>query len=209
MIFFFCYKKIMFVVNFNVGIVKKLLLIAIFFIPIVFMQSCDKDETIPLIHKIGDLHQGGIIFYLDNTGEHGLVCAISDQSYGTEWGCLPTLVTDADELSIGAGAQNTLDIISVCTSSDIAAAICNDLILNEYDDWFLPSKDELDKIHESLDIINSSSKDNGGEMIQTTNYWTSSRFGGDTAWVQNMDSGGRQYTNLVDKSNHVRAVRIF
>ena len=188
---------------------KKLLLIAIILIPSFILQSCDKEEVIPLTHKIGDFYQGGIVFHLDDTGEHGLVCAVSDQSYGSEWGCLPTLITDADGLSIGTGAQNTLDIISVCTISDIAAAICNDLKLNEYDDWFLPSKDELDKIHENLDIINSASIANNGEMIQGTNYWTSSSSGGDTAWVQNMDSGGSQYNNLVDKSNHVRAVRNF
>jgi len=174
-------------------------------------QSCDDDESEPSTSTlaIGDFHQGGVIFYLDDTAEHGLVCAVSDQSYGSEWGCLPTIVTGADGLSIGSGAQNTLDIISICTSSDIAAAICNDLILNEYDDWFLPSKEELDKMHESLDIINAASQVNGGEMIQATNYWTSSSSSGDTAWVQNMDSGGSQYNNSVDESNHLRAVRTF
>ncbi len=190
---------------------KKLFLFTLILSTPFLFQSCDKEEKEPPLPTlaIGDFHKGGVIFYLDSSGEHGLVCAVSDQSYGSEWGCLPTVVTGADELSIGTGAQNTLDIISVCTSSDIAAAICDDLVLNEYEDWFLPSKDELDKMHESLDIINSSSTANGGELLQSTNYWTSSGSGINTAWVQNMGSGGSQLTNLVDKSNHVRAVRAF
>lgn len=188
---------------------KKILLL-IFVTTITIFHSCNKEET-PLTETltIGDFYQGGIVFYLDETGKHGLVCSASDQSYGSEWGCLPTVVTGANELLIGTGNQNTLDIIGVCTSSDIAAAICNNLILNEYDDWFLPSKDELEKIHESLDVINTAIMANDGEMIQRTNYWTSSSSGGDSAWVQNMDSGGSQYNNSVDKSNHVRAIRIF
>ncbi len=174
-----------------------------------FTVSCKKESQQTLIHNIGDFYQGGIVFYLDDTGEHGLVCAVSDQSYGAEWGCLPTLVTSAKGISIGTGDQNTLDIIGTCTSGDIAAAICNNLTLNDYGDWFLPSKDELNAIHQNLDVINSASKANGGEMIQRTNYWTSSSSGGDTAWVQNMDSGGSQYNNKVDESNHVRAIRAF
>ena len=34
---------------------------------------------------IGDTHQGGIIFYLDASGCHGLISAPSDQSTGIQW----------------------------------------------------------------------------------------------------------------------------
>ena len=35
--------------------------------------------------SIGDTVQGGIIFYLDPSGCHGLVCALTDQSSGAPW----------------------------------------------------------------------------------------------------------------------------
>lgn len=188
---------------------KKVLLLVLVLATTIF-HSCNKEETPDTdTISVGEFYQGGIVFFLDDTGKHGLVCSISNQSYGSEWGCLPTLVTDAKGLSIGTGYQNTIDITNTCTSNDIAAAICNNLTLNDYDDWFLPSKDELNEIHQNLDVINAASKDNGGEIIQSTNYWTSSSSGGDAAWVQNMDSGGNQYSNLADKSNHVRAIRKF
>ena len=35
--------------------------------------------------SIGDTAQAGIIFYLDPSGCHGLVCALTDQSSVTVW----------------------------------------------------------------------------------------------------------------------------
>ena len=35
--------------------------------------------------RVGDYAQGGIIFWLDETGQHGLVCSRSDQSAGVRW----------------------------------------------------------------------------------------------------------------------------
>ena len=61
--------------------------------------------------EIGDTLQGGIVFYVDGTGEHGLVAATED--LGTyQWGCFGTVLTGADGTSIGTGFQNTLDIAS-------------------------------------------------------------------------------------------------
>jgi hypothetical protein len=34
------------------------------------------------MYAIGDIAQGGIVFWVDETGQHGLVCAKSDQSSG-------------------------------------------------------------------------------------------------------------------------------
>lgn len=194
---------------------KILLLISVVFF-LLFSQSCKKeDEEIPLPPNtidtlaIGDFHQGGIIFYLDSTKLHGMVCSTTEQSYGSIWGCLPLVVADAKGLKIGTGNQNTEDIISTCSSSNIAARLCSGLVLNEYDDWFLPSKDELNLIHENITAINLAARENGGENIQETNYWTSSSYGTNIAWVQFMGSGGRQLTQKVDDSYHVRAVRAF
>jgi hypothetical protein len=75
---------------------------------------------------------------LDNSGEHGLIAAPSDQSDVAEWGCLGTLV-GVNGTAIGTGNQNTLDIVAECTTAGIAADNYDD---GTYDDWFLPSKDE-------------------------------------------------------------------
>ena len=97
---------------------------------------------------IGQFYGGGIIFYLDSTGQHGLVCTPNyifgpNASYdGQEWGCQGTLI-GGTSTAIGSGAQNTALILGVCSETGIAARVCDDLVLNGYNDWFLPSIDEL------------------------------------------------------------------
>ncbi len=44
--------------------------------------GCAKKEEL----KIGQTYQGGIIFYLDASGDHGLIAAPADQGV-TSWGC--------------------------------------------------------------------------------------------------------------------------
>jgi len=97
---------------------------------------------------IGHFYGGGIIFYIDSTGQHGLVCdpnlvfgTISCYN-GNPWGCNGTSIGGTSN-AIGSGAQNTALILGICSESSIAAKICNDLEYNGYNDWFLPSIDEL------------------------------------------------------------------
>jgi hypothetical protein len=112
---------------------------------IIILYSCKKEDEIAL----GENYQGGIIFYIDNTGQHGLIAALKDQGY-CQWGCTLTYISGADGSGIGAGSQNTIDIVNGCTENNTAAYICANLELNGYSDWFLPSKDELNLMYQNL-----------------------------------------------------------
>jgi hypothetical protein len=80
---------------------------------------------------------------------HGLVC--SDSIFKSfEWGCVGTDLPGADNEEIGGGLQNTLDIIASCSTIDIPARVCFDLTLNGYNDWFLPSREEVNCIFDLL-----------------------------------------------------------
>jgi len=89
---------------------------------------------------------GGVVFYIDSTGEHGLVAAIEDIPDTYEWGCYGDHI-GTDGISIGTGYQNTLYIINQgCVTENggiTAAQAAIDIELNGYSDWYLPSKDEL------------------------------------------------------------------
>ena len=67
--------------------------IAILFLIISF-ASCKKDEikpdattntNTPASYSVGDALQGGIVFSVDATGQHGLIAATTDQGYHISW----------------------------------------------------------------------------------------------------------------------------
>lgn len=155
-------------------------------------------------YNIGDSYAGGIIFYVDSTFLHGLICAENDHGTSAEWGCHGIEISGADGIVVGTGKQNTADIVAGCSEAGITAKICSDLILNGYDDWFLPSKDELNLLYTNLHHHNL------GSFSQDV-YWSSTEESANEAWVQDFSSGGHQgpasKTHAV--SHPVRAIRTF
>ncbi|MCC6837427.1 MAG: DUF1566 domain-containing protein [Bacteroidia bacterium] len=153
---------------------------------------------------VGQEFQGGTIGYLFQPGDsgydpfipHGLICA-SDYSLGKEWGCLGIEVPGADEISVGTGAQNTIDICNQSCSNyiGVAARYCNDLVYGSYNDWFLPSREELYKVSLSIPLSISSP------------YWTSTEYSDTEAW--SIDSNGVLHHNGKSQINWVRPIRYF
>ncbi|MEI7725370.1 MAG: FISUMP domain-containing protein [Bacteroidota bacterium] len=147
---------------------------------------------------IGQSYGGGIIFYLDATGLHGLISAQADQSLGAEWGCTGTSIPGTST-DIGTGQANTTAIVNNCSMAGIAARICDDLILNEYMDWFLPSMDELNQMYLQKAVIGGFSNDY---------YWTSTECYENFSWIQGF-SDGYQGLTYTATARSVRAIRAF
>jgi hypothetical protein len=146
---------------------------------------------------------GGYIFYCGNAypGYTGLEAAPSDQSTGVVWGCNDQFLPGADVMSIGGGYQNTLDVVAECPDAGIAAKICDELELNGYDDWFLPSFYELYEMYQQLRV-----NDLGG--FTDARYWSSSEEWSTTAGGTNFTDGNINGWSKND-SYRVRAVRRF
>ncbi|MEI7726450.1 MAG: hypothetical protein WCK09_15180 [Bacteroidota bacterium] len=147
---------------------------------------------------VGQEYGGGIIFYIDGTGQHGLIAATSDQSILEPWGCAGTTIGGTYP-AIGSGQSNTTAIVNNCSETVTAARLCNDLVWNSYSDWFLPSKDELDQMYLQRAFI-------GG--FTGIYYWSSSEYNANLAWCQHMYTGSQSSPGKTE-SISVRAVRAF
>jgi uncharacterized repeat protein (TIGR02543 family) len=130
-----------------------------------------------------------------------LEAAPSDQSTSAQWGCKDFLIWGADGTAVGTGEQNTLDIETDCTTAGTAADICAKLSLNGYNDWFLPSKDELNLMYENLKVF-------GVGGVADGFYWSSSEYNAKNAWSQGFDDGYQYYEGKY-LNRRVRAVRAF
>ena len=191
------------------------------------LADCDDGSCIP--PSIGDLFQGGIVFYLDGNGG-GLIAAPTDQltdyfghdpSLGgpqnqlfgvAEWGCFGDNIPGADGIVIGTGYQNTMAIEAECSTPGTAAYICANLTLDGYNDWFLPSKDELNEMYLNIGQGNTLGLGNIGGFSDYW-YWSSTMFGipaGNLDYAEKQAfNNGYQYRGPSHPTNYVRAIRAF
>jgi hypothetical protein len=158
----------------------------------------------PANHYIGENYGGGIIFHVDASGQHGLICALEDQSPALPWSNGNNIITNATGSGIGAGKINTETIVAAQGVGSYAAQICNSLILNGYNDWFLPSDAECFAMYFNLKTMRSL-----GSFADTL-YWSSTEASIDNAYSQYGKDGyppnGGYYKN---STYPVRAARAF
>jgi hypothetical protein len=168
-------------------------------------------------YSVGDFAQGGIVFWVDETGQHGLVAAKEDQSTGVRWYAGTYGNTQAKGDGPYAGEANTSIIIAAQVAigddgSTYAARICNELQITEgsttYGDWYLPSKEELDLMYQNKATIDATAGANGGSSFASAVYWSSTEINNFFVWRQSF-ANGIQSTNLKGTTGTVRAVRAF
>jgi hypothetical protein len=160
-------------------------------------------------HTIGESYGGGIVFYVYDNGQHGLIAATADQNIwpGIRWNAGTDTNTMAYADGVGAGKANTAIIIAnqgYGDGSTYAARICNEYSITvagvTYGDWYLPSKFELNLLYLQRSVV--------GGFATNLGYWSS------TEILSN--SVSRQYFGNGSQSNDskyatyaVRAVRAF
>lgn len=139
--------------------------------------------------SIGDYRDGGIVFWVDPTdNNHGLVVAVSSQFYSGTWGCSGTS-TGATGTAIGTGVTNTAAIVSSgCATSGSVVEIISNLNLNGYDDWFLPSQDELMEMYNNITVVNAAITANGGQVTYQF-HWSSTEINTTAATLVNLTTG--------------------
>ena len=164
-------------------------------------------------YKVGDTGPaGGLIFFDKGALTNGWryleaapVNEVNESVFSNVYEEIGTTKT-----GIGEGKANTKAIISQAGHKESAAKLCDDLEVTyngkPFNDYFLPSKDELNLMHKNL---YSSDKGN----FSRDYYWSSSEFGYYDAWYQGFyfgssDDGGQDYS-LKFISIAVRCARAF
>jgi LruC domain-containing protein len=165
----------------------------------------------PLPAAIGDLRAGGVVFWVDSTGLHGLVCALSDYVSTREWGCFGTDLPNVPNVpytggnpagsgaEIGDGFNNTNDILTDCPSAPAALAARS---LGA--EWFLPSAKELSQMYINKTTLEVAA----GFTAFSSLYWSSTEGNNESAYGQ-LFTRGSQTTIGKGLPHFVRAVRAF
>jgi hypothetical protein len=154
-------------------------------------------------YKVGDKGPaGGWIFYDKGNSDNGwryLEASPHDLSTGISWSNGKSIETGATDEAVGSGKSNTDKIIRSQGSGEYAAKICAGYRGGSKNDWFLPSKDELNL------MFNFFYK-NSTEGLTESYYWSSSESRITHAWYQGVD-----FSNPTIKytTNSVRAIRAF
>lgn len=176
-------------------------------------------------HYIGQEYRGGLVFYVDESREHGLIASKVDVSgMGVQWrnGAAGNKITNARGDGIGAGETNTRLIISQQTidnqTGQFAALLaanfqvledgvtpCKTPVAAElvcFGGWYLPSAYELQLLHNNLHISNVTT-------FAPEFYWSSTEASVSNAWLQNFSTGEIMASNKASTIGRVRAINRF
>jgi hypothetical protein len=161
-------------------------------------------------HYIGESYGGGKVFWIDETGDHGLIAALSDENtgYGIQWYNGTNVIEGTSADGVYAGGMNSSKILLVQGNGSYAAKLCDNYSVTTsnicYTGWYLPSKYELQLMYVQRTVIGNFNTSNGI-------YWSSTE--GTTApttsaWEEEFKYGA-QYEDLKISQDPVRCVRKF
>lgn len=154
-------------------------------------------------HFIGERFGGGIVFYIDGTGKHGLISDTVNLQAAVWWNGT-YIKTGATATAIGSGKTNTKLIVAaqgkpINPGYNYAAWQCSKSKNSGYTDWYLPSKDELNELYNLRNVV-------GG--IPYDGFWSSSESDDVVAWYLGFNNGSLNYIYKTIGFD-VRAVRSF
>lgn len=183
-----------------------------------------KINVIPIVtfHQIGESYQGGIIFWVDETKQHGLIVAKIDanQGAGIQWqnGESGDKITNAHGNGLYAGLSNTYLIVGQQTIDDqeghfAALSAKNFSVLSDgvspcinealcYSNWYLPSLNELQLLRANL-------YDKGLGAFSESSYWTSTEVNVNQALTMIWNTGESILSDKSSTEPKVRAIHAF
>jgi hypothetical protein len=178
--------------------------------PTDIVVSSTDSPVMPNVYKVGDIGPGGgVVFYVSQTPftSRGSDCANSclylevapTEFPSSEWCKDRNIFIRFTSVEIGSGMNNTTRARGACISG--AIQIASDYVNGGKNDWFLPSKDELNELYLSRALAGVSKM-----------HWSSSEFEGDEsvwAWAQYFHDGSQHPNKDKADALGVRPIRAF
>ena len=165
-------------------------------------------------YKIGDIGPGGGYIFYDKGNNSGgwryLEAAPSDLPRKIKMISEYIDLTDCyEQRAVGRGQANTRAIMveanKIGGGFGWAAQACVSLTTGGFNDWFIPSRDELHYIYGNLHM-------KGLGNFRNDVYWTSTSTNpgrNNGFWVENMTDGGQHWSYSGTGENYVRPIRQF
>jgi len=171
-------------------------------------------------HYIGELWGGGIVFYVYDNGQHGLIASLEDLDGGSgvnfSGDTVNAIGTAAQ--NVHNGALNTAAIVSQNATPNKAATLCVAYTGGGFTDWYLPSRWELRELYNAGYVISKKMDEDGDSITNPfrlenipptySGYWSSTeKTTGAIFYIR--FNVGRVYTANRTYLLGVRAVRSF
>jgi hypothetical protein len=168
-------------------------------------------------HYPGELFGGGVVFYLDHTGQHGLICSLVDLAdFNCAWSNITVEAIGDNARNTWDGQGNTKAIINQPGHTSSAAKLCDDYTNADYgtgifSDWFLPSIDQLSKLCSARYEVNKTlytDENSITDPLLKISYWSSNEGSSQYAFHYDFQTVS---SNPIGKyqNNCVRAIRSF
>ena len=160
--------------------------------------------------------EGGVIFYVLQPGDpgydanelHGLIVSTESPSpFFRSFGCEGTLIGTSE--NVLSGQNNTTLILTSCSSSQ-AATTCNNFESMGFNDWYLPSKDELIELFQKKANVNATLLTiEPYDILDPTSHASSSEINADEYYVVYTSGYISIYNYDKSQSSKVRPIRTF
>jgi hypothetical protein len=191
--------------------------VSVFFI----FSSCVKEES-PENVIVGEPYQGGVVAHIFQPGQEGyvegkttgIIIAPVEEVFESQWGCQGVAV-GGTSTALGAGRTNTERVLAFhdslpnyytnptqchpANNGSVAARVTLDFNLGGFNDWFMPSLEEMNYLYDNRDLI-------GG--FSTVEYWSSCESNATNACVMSFITG-EQLSKPKSELRRVRVIRFF
>lgn len=151
-------------------------------------------------HYVGEYYGGGIVFYIDEEGKHGLITTTIDKSIRKQQKSDARIITNAvrDGITTGKFNEDRINAIKgVGTDDALSGENYQDANLS---DWYLPTRYDLIKLYQNRAVI--------GGYSAFARGWRSAEVSSVNEWYRSFITGG-EFRNGKDDEVYIRVIREF